>query len=290
MLLGGNVHTLLSWTERLGVRKLHEHHLGAPQVLAHGYDQHALTDLLLRGDVGARGISPAHPPRDEGSDQQRGHCAHSCQSSRFEPRLPPPRRPLRQARRNLLPYMPAIVVTRVGHRQGIQRCKHSFDAFKLRPAFFASRQVLRDDSVLGSHSFAVSNQFFFRHVFHDSVPIALACVPLPTKGCKARRNFCTARKTVFFAAPELDFKTCAISSMAQPSQCRMTNAVLSECESAASAISMCFRSSMFCVNRSGVGAASCTKVTGSFSVPSSWTVGSTLRASSFLRCRMRSIA
>src|SRR5205814_8783681 len=109
---------------------------------------------------------------------------------------------------------------------------------------FENRQAPRHSSPLGGHSFAVGNQLFFRHVFHDSVPIALACVPLPTKGCKARRNFCTARKTVFFAAPELDFRTCAISSMAHPSQCRITKAALSERETAARAIPMCSRSSV----------------------------------------------
>src|SRR5215472_6251436 len=150
--------------------------------------------------------------------------------------------------------MATIVVARIGHGQGIERSEYRFDAFELRPAFFASRQVLRNHSALGGHAFLVSNQLFLGHVFHDSVPIALACVPLPTKGCKASRNFCTARKTVFFAAPELDFRTVAISSMAQPSQCRITNAVLSEYESAASAISICFRSSTLCARRSGVGA------------------------------------
>src|SRR5262249_54455287 len=135
---------------------------------------------------------------------------------------------LRQARRDLLPNMPSIIVARIRHRQGVERCEHSFDALELCPAFFASRQVLRNDSALGGHAFLVSNQFFLGHVFHDSVPIALACVPPPKKGCRARRNFCTAQKRVFFAAPELDSRTAAISSIAQPSQCRMTKAVLSE--------------------------------------------------------------
>src|SRR5690242_921045 len=147
--------------------------------------------------------------------------------------------------------MPAIVVVGVGHGQCIERGEHSFDAFQFRAALLASGQMLGDNSALGGHALSVSNQFFLGHMFHVSVPIALACVPLPTKGCKASRNFCTARKTVFFAAPELDFRTSAISSIAHPSQWRITNAVLSECERAASAISICFRNSMLCARRSG---------------------------------------
>ena len=44
--------------------------------------------------------------------------------------------------------------------------------------------------------------------------------------------------------------------MPQPSQWRMTNAVRSASERAARACSICFRSSMLCVKRSGVGASS----------------------------------
>src|SRR5690242_274001 len=194
-------------------------------MIAHGDDQHALADF---SDGFRRALIPQEPSREKRCNDDCSQCSHSCKPPRFEPLLPPARRPLRQARGNLLPYMPAIVVARIGHWQRVERCEHRFDAFQLRAAFLASRQMLRNDGALGGHAFLVSNQFFLGHVFHDSVPIALACVPLPTKGCKASRNFCTARKTVFFAAPELDFRTSAISSMAQPSQCRITNAVLSE--------------------------------------------------------------
>src|SRR6266513_1793746 len=143
--------------------------------------------------------------------------------------------------------------------QRVQCRQHGFDSFQLRAAFFTGRQMLRNQRSLLGHSLAIRNQLFFRHVFHDSVPIARACALVSTKGCKARRSFCTARKTVFFVAFELDFRTSAISSIPHPSQCRITKAVLSASERAASACSICFRSSMLCVNRSGVGARSGTR-------------------------------
>src|SRR2546430_6166028 len=144
--------------------------------------------------------------------------------------------------------------------------------------------MLRNQRSLVGHSLAIRNQLFFRHVFHDSVPIARACALVSTTGCSARRNFCTARKTVFFVAFELDFKTPAISSIPQPSQWRITKAVLSASERAASACSICFRSSMLCVNRSGVGAPSATRLSGSFSRSEEHT--SELQSQSNLVCRL----
>src|SRR5215467_12246769 len=234
-------------------------------MIANGDNQDSFANLFFAGvKIGSAGAARVLSD-EEGRNNEDGHRAKSRKPPRFKPSLPPPRWPLRQTRRNLLPHVPPIIVAGVRHWERIQGREHSFDSFQLRPALFASRQVLSNQGPLSGHAFFVCNQLFLGHVFHDSVPMALTCVPLPTKGCKASRNFCTARKTVFFAAPELDFRTSAISSIAQPSQCRITNAVLSEYESAARAISICLRNSMLCARRSGVGAASCTDVKGSFS-------------------------
>src|SRR5256884_8480745 len=185
-------------------------------MLANSHNQDAFADLLFIGNnIIAWAIVSANATCKESYDQHRGHGCQCSQPLGFEPRLPPLGRFLRQARGNLLPYALSIVITRVWHGQRIECREYSFDSFQFRAALFANRQVPRHSSPLGGHSFAVGSHLFFCHVFHDSVPIALACVPLPTKGCKARRNFCTARKTVFFAAPELDFRTCAISSRSE---------------------------------------------------------------------------
>jgi len=85
--------------------------------------------------------------------------------------------------------------------------EHRLDSLQLSAALFAGGQVLGNCRSLFGDSLTVSNQLFFLQVFHDSVPIARACVLVPTMGCSARLSFCTARKTVFFVAFELDFKT-----------------------------------------------------------------------------------
>src|SRR5580693_3443792 len=239
-------------------------------MLAHRHDKHAFPHLLRSRDgVAIAAAWLSNPPYEERRDDQGSHSTKRSQPSRFQPRLPPPHWPFRQPRRNLLPHAPPVIRTRIWNGKRIERREHGINSFHLRPAFVAVREVAGDLRALRGFSLAVGNQLFFSHVFHDSVPIARACRPRSTKGCSACRSFCTARKTVFFAAPEFDFRTAAISSIPQPSQCRITKAVLSECERAASAASICFRSSRLCVKRSGVGPGSCTRSNGLFSISSS---------------------
>src|SRR5690242_10702921 len=115
-------------------------------------------------------------------------------------------------RSNPLPHPLPIVFSGVRNRHCIQRTEHGFNARQLLAAFGAFLQVRRDSLALVCLSVAVRDQFFFRPVFHPSVPIARASFPSRT-GFKARLSFCTARKTVFFVAFELDFSTAAISSI-----------------------------------------------------------------------------
>src|SRR5467141_391628 len=288
---GGDIHLLLRGIGRLRVGKLDEHSLGMAQVFADGDDQDALPNLLRAGDVVRTGVSPRNPPNKKRRNDQGHNRSSRAKPARLEPRLPPCLRSLRQSWRNLLPNAAAVVRAGIGDRQGIESGEDRFDALQFLATFVAGGEMRGDRGALLDDALAICNQFLFRHVFHDSVPIARACVLVPTQGCSASRNFCTARKTVFFAAPEFNFKTTAISSMPHPSQWRITKAVRSAWERAASACSICLRSSMLCVRRSGVGAASGTRLTGSSSTPSaSCGPGACRRASSFCFWRMRSMA
>ena len=85
---------------------------------------------------------------------------------------------------------------------------------------------------------------------------------------------------MFFAALVVDFSTAAISSIAQPSQWRITNAVRSEELNSFNASSIFFLSSMFPATRSGVGLSSATKSSGSCSCSSAKALGVCRRESS----------
>src|SRR5437899_1444279 len=117
------------------------------------------------------------------SNNQRKNPAHRREPPRFEPHLPPTVWFLRQARRNFLPDLPPVVCSRVRHRQRIQRREHRFDSFQLAAAPFAGRQMLCYYGTLLRNSLAISDQLFFLHMFHDSVPIARACAFVSTNGC-----------------------------------------------------------------------------------------------------------
>src|ERR1700724_3658096 len=86
-------------------------------------------------------------------------------------------------------------------------------------------------------------------MLHDSVPMAVAVARGANCGSNISRNLCTARKTVCFAAPELDFSAAAISSIPQPSQCLITKAMRSAGVKLCSAVSICLRSSTLRVIR-----------------------------------------
>src|SRR6266851_3450410 len=236
-LLGSDVHFFLRRIVRGRVRKLHQHSFGVAQVLAHGNHQHALPHLFFVRDVVTGVASLGDPPGDKRRDNQRHNRARRREPPWLHPHLPPPNRFLRQPRRNLPPHPRPVIWSRLRHRKRIQRGQHRLDSFELPAALFTSREMFRNHRSLLGNPLAKRNQLFFRHVFHDSVPIARACAFVSTKGCSARRNFCTARKTVFFVAFELDFKTSAISSIPQPSQSRITKAVRSASVRAASACS-----------------------------------------------------
>src|SRR5258708_2935977 len=217
-LLGRDVHFFLRRIVRGRVRKLHQHSFGVAQVLAHGNHQHALPHLFFVRDVVTRVASLGDSPGDKRRYNQRHNRARRREPPWLHPHLPPPNRFLRQPRRNLRPHPPSVICSGFRHRQRIQRRQHRLDSFELPAALFTSREMLRNHRSLLANPLAKSNQLCFRHVFHDSVPIARACARVSTKGCSVRRNFCTARKTVFFVAFELDFRTSAISSIPQPSQ------------------------------------------------------------------------
>src|SRR6266481_3690300 len=251
---GGDVHFFLPWIAGRRVGKLDEHSLGMAEVFADGDDQDALPNLLGAGDVVFVRASFRDSAGNEGYDDEGGERSDHGEPPRLEPRLPPCFRSLGQPRSNLLPNAAAVVRAGIRDRQRIESGEDRFDALELLATLVAGGEMFRDRGALLNDALAICNQFLFGHVFHDSVPIARACVLVPTKGCSASRSFCTARKTVFFAALEFNFKTAAISSMPHPSQWRITKAVRSAWERAASACSICLRSSMLCVRRSGVGA------------------------------------
>src|SRR5215472_141016 len=261
-------------------------------MLADGNDQHPLTHLDGVSNIPYSGIARLAPlAREESYRQQRSH--HPCdhEAPRHEQWLPPPRALFRQPRRNLPPHASTVVLARLGHGYRVQRAEHLFQLRQLRAAFPALLQMSGRRFAAFRIALPVSKQLFFRCVFHDSVPTARAAPRGSTKGFSADRNFCTARNTVFFAALVFDFSTAAISSIPQPSQCRITIAVRSAGVSVSSASFILAASCALPANRSGDGARSFTSLNGSGSgSPSATRCGCSRRASSFFRCRSRSIA
>src|SRR5260370_27288172 len=166
------------------------------------------------------------------------------------------------------PISLTVVSPRMRNRHRIQRSDHRLDAGQFRAAFGAFLQVRGDSHALFRLTVPIPDQLFFRSVFHPSVPIARASFP-SRNGVKARRNFCTARNTVFFVAFEFDLSTAAISSIPQPSQCRITIAVLSARLHAASAAFIRSANCTLPASRSGEGDLSRTRLSGSTSNESS---------------------
>src|SRR5260221_1047539 len=176
--------------------------------------------LLCHGDLGFR-----PPPSDKCQNHQRCNSSQGYQSLWHKKRFPPARSLLVKSRGNPSPHPLPVVLTWIRDRHRIQCSEHGFDTRQLLAAFGAFLQVRSYKLALLYLAVAVADQLFFRPVFHPSIPIARASFP-SRNGVNARRNFCTARKTVFFFAIEIEFSPAAISSIMQPSQCRITIAVL----------------------------------------------------------------
>src|SRR5207245_6685138 len=207
-------------------------------------------------------LRSCNPARKKRIRQQRRSRAYRDQSSRRKPCFPPTCpflvKTLRKPLRDLPPHFRPVLFAWIGHWHRVQGLKHRFNAIQFHAAFAAFLQVRRNRVACFHFAFSVCKQFFFRYVLHDSVPTALA-VPRPcANGFSACRNFCTARNTVFFVALVFDFSTAAISSIPQPSQCRITIAVRSAGLNASNASFIFFASSTLVANLSGEGAESFT--------------------------------
>src|SRR5579859_3903850 len=269
-------------------------------MLAHGHYQHALAYFaLIHRHLPAASVScrsSCQKCRDnQCRDRPRRNPPSWCKPARAlspaKKEAPPPPPLFRQSRRNLLPHPLPVTLSRVRHRHGVQRLQYRVDAFQLRAAFGAILHVSGDSHAVALLPIVIRNQLFFLRMLHSSVPIARACPRRSTNGSSAFRNFCTDRNTVFFAALVLDFNAPAISSIPDPPQCRITNAVRSAGVSSLKARRMCFASCPLCASRSGFGAASGTVLIKSISTPSSVARAGCSRCdSSLFFCRMRSIA
>src|SRR5271166_6536485 len=268
-------------------------------MVSHRHDENALTNL---GHAWSRcsGVGLLGPTaRDERGYHHGRHCSDGYPAARFEPHAPSAPGSFRKLRRNLLPDCAAVLRSSLGNWEIFQSAEDRFDAIELCAASGAARQMLGNGFALRRLPLSISNQFFFCQVFHSSVPLGSGAAPAafarsvpraPTYGSNARRNFWTDRKTVFLAALVVDFSTAAISSMAQPSQWRITNAVRSEELNSFSASSIFFLSSVLPASRSGVGLSSATRSNGSCSCSCGRALGVWRRASSFFFCLIRSIA
>src|SRR6266478_10234872 len=264
-------------------------------MLTHGNHQHTFPNFARVQHVVIALLRYGNPARKKRNRQQRRSGAYRHQSSRRKPCFPPTcplvRKTFWKPVRDLPPNFRPVFFAWIGHRHRVQRVKHRFNAIQFHAALAAFLQMRRNRVARLHFAFSVSKQFFFRYVFHDSVPTALAVPRHSANGFRACRNFCTARNTVFFAALVFDFSTAAISSIPQPSQCRITIAVRSAGLNASNASFIFVASSTLVANRSGEGAESFTRLSGSISVSlSADLVGASRRDSSFFFCRNRSIA
>src|SRR3984957_1083016 len=268
-------------------------------MVSHRHNQHAFANLRHARSrcSGVRLLCPA--TRDKRRNHDGRHRPHRYPASWFEPHAPATPGSFRKPRCDLLPHRASILQASLGNGEIVKRTEHSLNAFELGAAGSAARQMLGNGFALRSFPLSISDQLFFCQVFHSYVPLGSGAAPAafacsapraPTYGSKARRNFCTDRKTVFLAALVVDFSTAAISSIAQPSQWRITNAVRSEELSSFSASSIFFLSSVLPASRSGVGLSSATKSKGSCSCSSANALGVWRRVSSVRFWRMRSIA
>src|SRR5215472_2699941 len=260
-------------------------------MFANRYDENPLANLFCAGHR-RDGIGMlADASENERPEYDCGQGSRGNQSPRLQPNLPPPSALLGQLWRELLPDTEFVVFARVRHREIAKGTQHGFDALQFCATGTAVLEMRGDFAAAFWVAVVIRNQLLFRWMTHPSVPIALACARPSRKGSSACRNFCTARNTVFFAAPEFDFSTPAISSIPRPSQWRMTNAVRSAWESWPSARCISRRNWVLCIKRSGEGFSSRTSARGSCSTPSGpCTSGVWRRASSFWRWRRRSIA
>ena len=142
--------------------------------------------------------------------REAGHKVTGCDAGVYPP--------MSDQLRSLLPDALAIVFTGVGRRNGTDCSEKRVDALEFSAAFGAVAEVIGDRLALSGFAIVISNQLFLFRMFHGSVPIAFARPRCSTKGSNALRSFCTERKTVFFAALVLDFRTSAISSIPEPPQ------------------------------------------------------------------------
>src|SRR5258708_9126575 len=94
----------------------------------------------------------------------------------------------------------AVVLSRIGHGNRVQRGEQRIDAFEFRLAFRAITQMRGNRFPPCGFAIVIRNQFLLLRMFHSSVPIALACPRCSTNGSSALRSFCTEQKTAFFAA------------------------------------------------------------------------------------------
>src|SRR5215469_3029204 len=218
-------------------------------MLPHRNHQHAFAYLARLRLLDHRTHGPGFPSQIKCKQHQRRYGSDKRQPPRFQESCPPLRLPILEPQSDLLPYPPLKLLSWFRHGRSTHRRIHLLDLFHLRPALRTLPQMRCNRFAFLGLAIPVGNQFFFRSVFHPSVPIARA---FPSrKGSSARRNFCTARKTVFLVAFEFDFSTLAISSIPQPSQCRMTIAVLSAGLSVSSAARIFSASCPLSASRSG---------------------------------------
>src|SRR5579859_2366373 len=237
---------------------------------------------------------------DEGGEDHGGDGAGSHPAARREPagsggfaekEIPPVRAALREAGRNLLPNTLTVIRRRLRHWKSVDGSQQGVYAREFFTALRAIAEVCGKQFPADGFAIVIGDPFFLFRMFHSWVPMARVCPRRSTKGCRALRNFWTERKTVFLAALVLDFRASAISSMPEPPQWRITNAVRSAGESSLSARRISTASWPLWARRSGEGAVSGTALIGSGSWPSSLARAGRARfASSLLRWRMRSMA
>src|SRR5262249_36713509 len=167
-------------------------------------------------------------PHNERSEDNHCECADSNEAARSEERLPPTGMFFRKARRDSRPDALAIGFAWVRNGHGVHCGEDRFDFFERGTALGAGFKMRGEFFAAGAVAIVKCDELFFHWVFHFySIPIARAVCRPSANGSSATRSFWTARKTVFFAAVVLDFKTAAIFSMPPPSPWRMTIAVRS---------------------------------------------------------------
>src|SRR5579864_2892093 len=249
---------LVAERARIGVHDLHQQHLRALQVIAHG-DQHHPLGIGQRSIFGVlnRIARPEAAGKKRRRDQQYGGGAERPSAYRRENPLPKPETLFRQMVAQSQPGLFFENRRRFGDLDRLNLPQQLLHMLKAGAAFGALRQVAIDPGAVFGIAIAVQDDLCFAKMVHFASPYP---PPQPARGSSWERSFCTARKTQFLAALVLTFSAWLISSIDCPSMWRMVKAIRSAGVSRPMACATLVWISALSSTRSGPGpvAGSCT--------------------------------